>query len=532
MRNLSVSKKVILGFSTLVLLVGVTGFAGYYASQRLYRHLEVASSVSLPSISLLLQIDRDLQQAVVAERSTIFTNPTAPEFERLVKEHGENLQQARDRWAQLKEIGLPPGAEALIKEYEARIEEWFATTSRVVAARVANTPEGRREALDLINQVASKQFPAARGCLDQLADMLEQQAEEHRLDGLATSQHATWASLGITAASVLIGLTLVWFLGVRLSRTLREIAATLAANAAQNAAAASQISSSSQALAQGATEQAASLEETSAALEEMSSMTKRNAEHAEAARNFSRQTREAAAHGSTEMRQMADAVSAIERSSDNIAAIIKTIDEIAFQTNILALNAAVEAARAGAAGAGFSVVADEVRSLAHRSAQAARETAEKIEESVRTSRQGTALSARVAQCLQDINTRTADVDRIVDEIASASGQQAQGIEQLTISVTQIDKVTQTNAAAAEESASASTELSAQATSLNEAINRLNELLGGHHEASRALSATKATDELPMVEEQPAQVRAVARPVAKPRAASRRSGDPKLEAFFK
>jgi len=189
------------------------------------------------------------------------------------------------------------------------------------------------------------------------------------------------------------------------------------------------------------------------------------------------------------MREMSEAMGAIKTSSDNIAKIIKTIDEIAFQTNILALNAAVEAARAGEAGMGFAVVADEVRNLAQRSAKAAKETAEKIEDSIRKSEHGVEISARVGDSLQEILAKARQVDDLVAEIAIASKEQSQGITQVNTAVAQMDKVTQSNAANAEETASASEQLNAQAAGLKEAITELNALMRGT--ATRRLSVAQA-----------------------------------------
>jgi methyl-accepting chemotaxis protein len=234
---------------------------------------------------------------------------------------------------------------------------------------------------------------------------------------------------------------------------------------AQVTSASGEISSGAQNLAEGANEQASSLEEVSSSLEEMSSMTKQNADNSNQAKILATEARTAANEGDSSMKKMAEAIRQIKTASDNTAKIIKSIDDIAFQTNLLALNAAVEAARAGEAGKGFAVVAEEVRNLAGRSADAAKNTANMIEESVKYADGGVKITEEVAKSLGQIVDRTGKVGDLIAEIAAASNEQALGIEQVNTAVAQMNTVTQQNAANSEESASASEELSSQASEL-------------------------------------------------------------------
>ncbi|MDI9402754.1 MAG: methyl-accepting chemotaxis protein [Limnohabitans sp.] len=231
----------------------------------------------------------------------------------------------------------------------------------------------------------------------------------------------------------------------------------------------SQVSSTSQSVASGASQQAASLEEISASLEQMNAMTERNAQNANTAVSRSDDARVRADQCKDQMVRMSEAMGAIKQSSDSIAKVLKVIDEIAFQTNLLALNAAVEAARAGEAGKGFAVVAEEVRNLAQRSAQAARETAAMIEESTTRADRAVSICGDVDSSLRTIVEGTREVNELLAQIASASREQAQGIGQINSGVAELDKVTQQNAGNSEELAAASEETAAQVASLKQVV---------------------------------------------------------------
>ncbi len=291
----------------------------------------------------------------------------------------------------------------------------------------------------------------------------------------------TWVALGV---SMLAGGGGMYWVVRGINGVLNRCATELSEGSEQITSAATQVASSSQTLAQGASEQAASLEETSAATQEIASMTRKNAENSKTAAAVMVTVDREVKEGNQTLDQMVSSMRQINASSDKISKIIKVIDEIAFQTNILALNAAVEAARAGEAGMGFAVVADEVRNLAQRSAQAAKDTSALIEESIATSRDGSAKLEQVAGVIRAITESATQVKTLVDEVNTGSQEQARGIDQIARAVSQMDQVTQGTAASAEESASASQELSAQAQALNQIVRELSALVGGTGELGR------------------------------------------------
>jgi methyl-accepting chemotaxis protein len=293
-------------------------------------------------------------------------------------------------------------------------------------------------------------------------------------------------------AALIVGSTIALVIVRGTSAILVGSVRELTAGAAQVSSAASQLSGSAQSLSTGASTQAAALEETSASMEEMASMTRQNAEHSTQGAHLMNDVDRRVKDSDEVLSAMIASMKSIQESSGKVSKIIRTIDEIAFQTNILALNAAVEAARAGEAGMGFAVVAEEVRNLAHRSAVAAKDTSALIEASIANAAQGDRHVRAVAEAFTTITTSVAEAKRLVDDVSSASRQQTQGIDQVSSAIGQLEQLTQRTAANSEECAAASEELNTQADATMNVVARLQAFVGGKalaHAASFAESPT-------------------------------------------
>ncbi|MDR2406126.1 MAG: methyl-accepting chemotaxis protein [Deltaproteobacteria bacterium] len=281
----------------------------------------------------------------------------------------------------------------------------------------------------------------------------------------------------------ILGLVLSIIMAIFITKSilgpLNTIVDALAEGAMQVDNASTELNSASNALAEGATENAASLEQTSASLEQLTSMTKRNSDNAFEANNLVVETNDSVASSATAMEKVSDAMEHIAVSGNEIGKIIKTIDEIAFQTNLLALNAAVEAARAGEAGAGFAVVADEVRNLAIRSAEAAKNTSGLIEETTSNIHVGSSLVKSASEMFGRVARDVNKTAQLIAEVAEASKEQTQGIDQISKAMMQMDKVTQSNAASSEQTASSATNLKQQAELLSDNVMSLEKLCNGN-----------------------------------------------------
>jgi methyl-accepting chemotaxis protein len=494
-KKMSVGAKLTGGFSIMILLMGFIGLSGYLSAGKINQELDEIYQIRLPSLDFLIEADRDLQQLLVAERSMIFANVKSDVFKTLVNDYEENLRQSDERWKKYKALTTAKEERELFPKYEKAREEWQAVSRKVVDGRLADTRHGRRLAIDLSLGSAKEKFETMRNYLDQLTMINLKVAEDAHLEAGAIYSRTLVSLITITCVGLFIGLLLTWMLNRGISLPLKQVISGLDESADQVSSASGQISSASQTLADGSSQQAASLEETSSSLEEMATMTRQNAENAAQANGLMSEANHVVEKANTAMDGLTASIEDISKASEETSKIIKTIDEIAFQTNLLALNAAVEAARAGEAGAGFAVVADEVRNLALRAADAAKDTADLIEGTVKKIKAGSQLVNDTNAAFSEVADSTVKVGDLVAEIAAASGEQAQGIDQVNKAVSDMDQLTQQNAANAEESASASEEMSAQSEQMKAMVLDLAAVVSGHRNGNGNGARFSVTDRL-------------------------------------
>jgi methyl-accepting chemotaxis protein len=392
----------------------------------------------------------------------------------------------------------------MFAEVNRKLDELKATTTREVNLKQIEACRAAGKAYEagmtgfLNDWLAREEIGKKRGVAAEVVLTAAAETAKANMEKTAGGSQEAASSLSTSSTTMIIGLAIAVVVGILMAvfitrsivAPITRVITGLTDGSQQVSAASAQVSGASQSLAEGSSEQASSLEETSSSLEEMSSMTKQNAANAKQANSLADEALTASSRGDEAVKRMADAIGRIKQSSDETARIIKVIDEIAFQTNLLALNAAVEAARAGEAGKGFAVVAEEVRNLAQRSAEAAKNTAQLIDGAQKNADDGVKVTEDVTEALKEIGGGIKKVTDLLAEVSAASDEQSRGIEQINTAVGQMDQVTQQVAANAEESAAASEELSSQAEQLNEMVAELAAVVGGSNREGMATTTKR------------------------------------------
>ena len=485
LNKMKLSTKLIGGFVIVAILTLAVGVIGWYGASTLSGNLETIGNNYLKSIKYLGETKEGQTAMKAAERWLLNPKLTVSQRQDVYNEMSTSWPEIDNSVKLYLACGQDATEASLWKTAETLWDKW--KTCQVEFLKLSEAYDGDMSDANLnamndytIN-VKGPAFSDAEKALQAVIDYNNQMAEK-------TSAAANASATVITAVTIVgmilgtaIALTLGIFLSISITKPLLAAVNGLNEGAQQVASASEQLSASSQQLAEGNAEQASSIEETSSTLEESASMVQQNSENTKQAAMLAGQTKAFADKGNGEMQEMMSSMGEIKKSSDQIAKIIKVIDEIAFQTNILALNAAVEAARAGDAGMGFAVVAEEVRNLAQRSAQAAKDTAAIIETNIELSEKGVNVAKKVGESLSEITIQAKKVNELMDEIAAASQEQTQGIGQINKAIAQMEKVTQMSASSAEECASSSEELSAQALNLREIVQQLVKLVNGRSE---------------------------------------------------
>ncbi|SEM22634.1 Four helix bundle sensory module for signal transduction [Syntrophus gentianae] len=492
MRNMKLSVKLIVGFLAVALVALIIGVLGITQIKKIANDSERMYSENVVSLD---QIDEanstflNLRTALIYSIVKKFTlGQDVSSLPATVKEANDKIDEAGKAFS--KNINSEESRK-IFEDIKTARAQYTISAGKLVEAVTAGNKEATME---LCKELAATGKQVTEN-FKKLADMNQDLAKNKATGNSKIADRAVWITVIITALGIAMAVGLGILLSISITRPISQVVSGLSDGAEQVSAAASQVASSSQLLAEGSSEQAASLEETSSSLEEISAMTKQNADNANQTKSLMDEVGQYQTHTRQQLENLVGAISDAVKSSEETNKIIKTIDEIAFQTNLLALNAAVEAARAGEAGAGFAVVAEEVRNLAMRSAEAAKNTSTLIENTIKAIEKGNESTQLTQNAFSEQMGAARKIKELINEIAAASSEQFHGISQVNIAVAEMDKVTQQTAANAEESASASEELNAQAEQMKGYVSDLVHIVGGASSGATANGGRRGVSSL-------------------------------------
>ncbi len=507
--NMKVSLKLILGFVLVAIIAGVVGIVGISSINTIAEDdAQMYENMTVP-LSYMSRISTIFERVRIGSRDIVLLNEP-DEIKAKEDAIAELRKEATVNQEEFEKRILSQEARNAYDQFVKTRADYGPYLEQVIKLAKANQDT---EAMNvLFSDGMQKVVTAEQEAINTLVNMKTEDAKEKADSNAQMASSATWLMVSCIAAGMILAVLLGLFISSiiskpvkkmataaeqiadgdlnvyidlntrdeigalasafrRMSDNLNEVMSNINAASEQVSSGARQVSDSSLSLSQGATEQASSIEELTASLEQISSQTKLNAQNAKQANQLAGVAQNNAEQGNMQMKDMLKAMDEINESSANISKIIKVIDEIAFQTNILALNAAVEAARAGQQGKGFAVVAEEVRNLAARSANAAKETTAMIEGSIKKAEAGTKLATGTAEALEKIVDGVAKAASLVGQIDVASNEQATGVAQINQAVLQVSQVVQANSAASEQSAAASKELASQADLMRESVSK-------------------------------------------------------------
>lgn len=495
-RTLTLGWKAGMTTGALVLVLVLLAIDGLHAISTLRQSFDAVADRTAPQLILAGKINTAESDMEAGQRGAVLgmyakDQAVTAAGKALFQQSAAVLQQSM---ARLNPILDDQQSRDLVSDIQSHTAVWLSGFADVEHQIDAANSDG---ALEALRQLAAHY----RAVADDADRLVEIEAAVLREEQRMTHEQYSirlWSTLVLVVLGIVASIVASWTLK-RAVGQIRQVASEMFEGSRQVAVAAAQVASASQSLAQGTSEQAATLEETSSSAAEITAVTRKNTQNTASVVGNMTETRRVVEDANRNLNQMIGSMTEINASSQKISKIIRVIDEIAFQTNILALNAAVEAARAGEAGMGFAVVADEVRNLAHRSAQAAKDTTALIEESIAKTTEGGEKLNLVAKSIQQITGSTAQVKTLIDEIDAGSSEQSRGIQQIASAIGQMEQVTQRSAANAEESAAASEELASHAQHLAESIEVLREVVGGTRGDSghRISSAVPAPQPAPL-----------------------------------
>ncbi|MBI5060037.1 MCP four helix bundle domain-containing protein [candidate division KSB1 bacterium] len=486
--NLSLKAKLTGAFCIVSIILCAIAFIGYRGLTASTTQIDDVANVRVPSIDGLADMEAAMYRIrmtnnMVANASVLPAK--RQQYPALLKEAWTQYDQGRQEYEPLPQT---PEEAVMWKEYVVLHEQWKTLAQEFEQLALQSLKNENQKQLGqrstamaelVTGELASKAVETYQ-LLRKIRDLNLQVARENTLELEHNNARAQFLMIAFGIGGVLAALAFGLFLSISISRSLNRLAVSAKEGATQISVAAQQVASSAQSVAQGSQEQAAAIEETSSSLEEMAAMTQQNTDNAKQASALASETKSLMSRSANEASSMDQAMREIKTASDQTSKIVKTIDEIAFQTNLLALNAAVEAARAGEAGKGFAVVAEEVRNLAMRAAEAAKNTGTLIEENVARVNGGVQIIENLKTTLHQTVAAADKVTNLTNEVASASEEQARGVEQINQAVTQMNTVTQKNAADAEESASASEESAGQAEQLRSTLEEIVVVVNGQN----------------------------------------------------